>query len=408
MDDLSVAVTDAWTAIDAASQIRPGDTVALTAGSRGITDIDVVLRILVDRVRAAGGDPFVVPAMGSHGGATAEGQTAVLASVGITPERLGCEVRSAMDVVEVGRSPLGLPLWTDACAHDADHLLVVNRVKPHTLFSGAIESGLAKMLAIGLGKREGATAIHRAVDAHAWEVVLADVIPVLAARTRLLGGIALVERSDERTALVAGVAGDRILAEEPALLERAREWMPRLPFAEVDILFIDEIGKDISGSGLDPNVVGRKVAPPRDDRGAARATVRHLVVRGLSPATGGNALGMGLAEVCRSRVVAGADPVVTRVNALTSGNLRAAAAPIDLATDVEVLDALLPLLGGRPPSEARILWIRDTLHLDTVLASRPYLAEVRERADLEVRGIPAPLPFDADGNLPDHLPVDGG
>lgn len=403
VDDLAGAVAAALDDIGAPGRIRPGDSVAITGGSRGIRGIGDVLRTTVERVRALGGDPFVVPAMGSHGGATAEGQRRVLASLGLTPETLGCEVRSSMEVVDLGPSPAGAALWSDALAQAADHLIVVNRVKPHTLFSGPVESGLAKMLAIGLGKHVGATAMHRAVDEHGWEAVLADVVPTLAVRTRLLGGIALVERSDDRTARVAGVRGDRILDDEPALLDRAREWMPRLPFPEVDILLVDQIGKDISGSGLDTNVVGRK-ARPDGHRGGDGPHVRHIVVRGLTPATGGNALGLGLADLCRSRVLRQADPATTRTNALTSGNLAAAKIPVDLPSDAEILDAALALIGQRPPSQARILWIRDTVHLDEVLASRALLAEVGGRSDLRVHGEPGPLPFDAHGNLPDHLP----
>ncbi len=363
---------------------------------------------MVDRVRALGATPFLVPAMGSHGGATAEGQEAVLTGYGMTPEALGCEVRASMDVVDLGRSALGIPLLTDRAAHEADHLLVVNRVKPHTMFTGAVESGIAKMLVIGLGKHRGAATHHRAVTEHGWDAVLADVVPALVARTPLLGGVALVEGHDDRTALVAPVRADHLLDDEAPLLARARAWMPRLPFAEVDVLLVDRIGKDISGAGLDTNVVGRKDAlhDHRRPSTPAEVRVRVIAVRGLTEATHGNALGIGLAELCRSRVLDATDWEVTRTNALTAGDVAAAMVPVARATDAEVLATALPLIGLREPAQARVLWVRDTLHLDRVWASRALLDEAGDRPDLTVLGPPGPLPLDADGDLPDLLPLD--
>ncbi len=409
VDDVAAAVDAALDHLGVDGRIRPGDTVALTGGSRGIADITVALRAVVDRVHAWGAKPFLVPAMGSHGGATVEGQCRVLAGYGMTPEALGCEVRASMDVVSLGRSRLGIPLWSDRLAHAADHLLVVNRVKPHTMFTGPIESGIAKMFMIGLGKHRGAATYHRAVIEHGWDAVLADVVPTLVTRSSLLGGIALVEGHDDRTALVAGISADRILDEEPGLLRQAREWMPRLPFAPVDVLLVDRIGKDISGAGLDTNVVGRKEALPGDARppnATMPATqVRVIAIRDLSPGTHGNALGLGLAELCRSRVLAQADWTATRTNALTAGHVAAAKVPLDLAADAELIATALPLIGLREPAQARILWIRDTLHLDRVWASQALLEEAGARSDLEILSAPAPLPLDADGNLPDLLPA---
>lgn len=401
--DVPAAVAATLEVLDVAGRIRPGDTVALTGGSRGIADVVPALRTVVERVRALGATPFLVPAMGSHGGATAEGQRAVLAGYGMTPEALGCEVRASMDTVDLGPSPRGLPVLTDRLAHEADHLLVVNRVKPHTMFSGPVESGIAKMLAIGLGKHRGAAAVHRAVADHGWDAVLVDVVPLLAARGHLLGGVALVEGHDDRTALVAPVAADRVLVDEPALLAAARRWMPRLPFPEVDVLLVDRIGKDISGAGLDTNVVGRK--EHLGVRGPSEVRVRVVAVRDLSPGTHGNALGIGLADLCRQRVLDAADWAATRTNALTAGHPEAAKAPIALATDAELLDVALPLVGLRAPADARVLWVRDSLHLDRVWASRALLDEATDREDLALAGPVEPLPWEASGDLPDLLPL---
>ena len=405
--DVPAAVGDALDALDLAGRVRPGDTVALTGGSRGIADGVPALRAVVERVRSLGAEPFLVPAMGSHGGATAAGQRAVLAGYGMTPEALGCEVRASMDTVDLGPSPLGLPVLTDRLAHEADHLLVVNRVKPHTMFRGPVESGIAKMLVIGLGKHRGAAAAHRAVVDHGWGAVLADLVPVLAARTRLLGGVALVEGHDDRTALVAPVRGGHVLEDEAPLLERARGWMPRLPVAEVDVLLVDRIGKDISGAGLDTDVVGRKhdPSPGGDAPEATDVRVRVVAVRGLSPGTHGNALGIGLADLCRQRVLDAADWAATRTNALTAGHPDAAKAPIALRTDGELLTTGLSLIGLRTPADARVLWIRDTLHLDRVWASRAVLDEAAGRDDLEVAGPVGPLPLGPDDDLPALLPL---
>lgn len=378
---------------------------AITGGSRGISDIPTVLRVLAGCIRDAGCEPFVVPAMGSHGGGTADGQLEVLQTYGMTSDALGCPIRSSMDTVEVATSTFGFPLLVDRCAAEADHVVVVNRVKPHTMFSGSVESGIAKMLTIGLGKHDGALVYHRAIVEHGWDAVIADAVPRVVDAASVLGGIAIVERSDERTAAIAPIAGDRILADEPALLARARSWMPRIPFAEVDLALVDRIGKDISGAGLDVNVIGRKGSlHAHHDDPAASTRIRHVAVRGLTTATRGNAIGVGLAELCRTRVLEQTDRATTRINALTAGDLPAAMTPIDFASDVEMVDASLALAGLRGPDQARVVWIRDTLHLDHLVASAALLAEASADPDLEVDAALGPLPFDEDGNLPDDLP----
>ena len=388
-------------------EVAPGASVAVTGGSRGITDGPLALATVVRHLQARGAAPFVVPAMGSHGGGTASGQEAVLASYGITEAGVGCPIRCGMDVVEVARSPLGFPLWQDRRAAEADHVVVVNRVKPHTMFTGRHESGLVKMLLLGLGKAEGAACVHRAILEHGWEAVLDDAVPRLLATTRLLAGVALVERSDERTARVAVLPPERWGTDEPALLDDARRWMPRLPFPAVDLLLLDRIGKDISGAGLDVNVVGRKqVAHPHAFE--AHGGPRTIAVRGLTAATRGNALGVGLAELVRSRVVREMDVAATRLNARTAGDLPAAMIPLDYETDRELVEVGLGLAGLRPPASARLVWARSTLDLGETLCSTALVAEAGSRPDLEVLGPPRPLPFDGQGNLPDDLPSEGG
>ncbi len=402
VEDVPAAVRETLESLDLGAKVRRGETVAITAGSRGIANLTLVLEEIVRHLRSLGAEPFIVPSMASHGGGTAEGQLRILSSYGITEESCGCPIRSSMEVVRVCDSKLGFPVLFDRNAFEADHVVVCNRVKPHTLFSGPIESGLLKMLMIGLGKRDGAGLYHRAILEHGFSAVLADVGAVLLERCGVLAGLALVERGDDQTARVEALPPERFFSDEPRLLEIARRLMPCLPFSEVDLLLIDEIGKNVSGSGLDTNVVGRKsslhhAAPEEPIR------VRFIAVRSLTRATHGNAVGIGAAEFCRSRVLREMDVAATRLNALTAGDLTAAMLPLDYETDAEILEAALPMIGLRPPAEARILWIRNTLQLAEVECSSVLLEEAGRQPGLEVASELRPLPLDREGNLPDRI-----
>lgn len=375
---------------------------AVAVGSRGITDLAAIVRAAVAHLRSLGLDPFVASAMGSHGGATAEGQRALLAGYDITAEGVGCPVRCEMATVEAGRSAIGVPVHLDRGVVEADHVVLINRIKPHTSLSGSVESGLAKMALVGLGNHDGAAAIHRATFDHAWDDIVEATLPVALSALGVLAGVAIIEDAHDRTALVEAVRGDAIAGREPALLERARGLLPRLPVADLDIILIDRIGKDISGTGFDTNVLGRKRAlhRPRPDE---TPRVGTIIVRSLSPASNGNALGLGLAELCRTRVVDAMDPEVTATNARTSGNLPAAMVPVHLASDRELLEACVARLGWRTLAEARICWIRDTLHLDEVACSATVVDEMRGKPRLKVDGPAWALPFDSRDNLPDLL-----
>ncbi|MGI8491523.1 MAG: lactate racemase domain-containing protein [Acidimicrobiales bacterium] len=402
VDDVAAEVTAGINTTDLATRVKPGQSVAITGGSRGITDIAVVLRTVAAHLRSLGAHPFVVPAMGSHGGGTAEGQVRVLESCGVSESTVGCPVRSSMEVVELGRCALGFRLWQDRLAAEADHLVVCNRVKPHTMFAGPVESGLAKMLLVGLGKQRGAAEVHRAVMEHGWEKVITVATPEVIERSALACGVAVVERSDERTARVAVLEPHEWTTQEPALLDQAREWMPRVPFPDVDLLLLDRIGKNISGAGLDTNVVGRKAnahPPPWVPHGG----IRCIAIRGLTTETQGNAVGVGLAELARSRVLREMDVASTRLNALTAGDLAPAMLPLDFETDREILDVAMGQLGLREPSRARLVWARNTLELTETLCSAALLEDAVQHC-LEVIGEPFALPFDEVGNLPDDLP----
>jgi hypothetical protein len=382
------------------TKLRFGQSVAITAGSRGIANIVAILRAAAKYLTSLGARPFVVPAMGSHGGGTAEGQREVLRSYGITEESLGCPVRASMETVVVARAVEGFPIHFDRLAFEADHVLVCGRVKPHTMFAGPIESGLMKMLLIGLGKCEGAKIYHRAIQDYSFEHIGRSVADEVLRKCRILAGLAIVENAYDETALIEAVPPERFEAREKELLVLARRWLPRLPFRQVGVLVIDRIGKNISGVGFDANVVGRKF---NDHRAVEDEwpKVKRICLRGLTPESHGNAIGIGMAEFCRGQLLRETDRQATRLNALVSGHVSAAMPPLDYETDREMLEAALSTIGLAEPHEAKLLWIANTLDLAEVECSQAYLDEARQRADLEVLADPRPLPLDAAGNLPE-------
>ncbi len=380
-------------------KVRPGQSVAITASSRGIANIAVIIGAIVEFFKAIGAKPFVVPAMGSHGGGTAEGQRQLIESYGMTEAFLGCPIRSSVETVVVGHAREGFPIHFDRTAYEADHVVVCNRVKPHTGFVGDIESGLMKMLLIGLGNCAGATIYHRAIRDYSFGQIICSAAGEVLGRCPILAGLAIVENAYDETACIAAVRPEEFESREKELLALARRLLPRLPFDEVDVLLVDRIGKNLSGTGMDPNAIGRKF----NDHKAMPdelPKVNRIAVRGLTSQSHGNAIGLGMAEFCRSQLLAEIDREATRLNGLISGHISAAMTPLDYPSDREMLAAALGTIGLREPAEAKVLWIADTLHLGEVECSTAYLAEARERSDLEVVSQLRPLPFDGEGNLP--------
>jgi len=411
VEDVAVEVDTQLKRLVLHEKIRPGQTVAITGGSRGIANIATILRAIVDHCKKLGARPFVVPAMGSHGGGTAEGQQRLLESYGVTEAALGCPIRSSMETVVVGQAKEGFPICFDRLAFKADHVVVCNRIKPHTGFAGSIESGLMKMLLIGLGKAEGAAVYHRAIRDFSFEQIIRSVAGEVLQRCHILAGVGIVENAYDQTGRIVAVLPEEFETREKELLQLAKQWLPRLPFPQTDILVIDRIGKDISGTGLDPNVVGRKF----NDHVAVEnewPKVRRICLRGLTEATHGNAIGFGIAEFCRSQILRQMDVEATRLNGLTSGHISAVMTPLDYETDVAMLDAAFSTIGLAKPPDVRMIWIADTLHLGEVECSAAYLDEARQRDDLEILTDLRPLPFNAAGNLAlpcvlSHLEVEG-
>jgi hypothetical protein len=377
--------------------------VAIALGSRGITDFVPAAQAIVDVVLELDAKPFVIPAMGSHGGATAAGQTGVLATLGISEQTLGVPIDANMETVEVGSTELGVPLVTARAALDADHVILCNRVKPHTHFSGSIQSGLVKMLVIGLGKQRGAEVHHQTARDLDWSQVIQSVVPPLVEKIPVLGGIGLIEGPDGSTVRVAGLPASQFLSGEAELLAEADAYMHRLPFRQIDLLVIDRIGKNISGTGMDTNVVGRKRVRHGIDNDAD-ITITAIAARALTPETEGNAIGIGTATFCRSQIIRQMDIAKTRLNALTAMDPEAALLPLDYESDAEMLDAALPIVGRRSPSEARLVWIADTLHIHELVCAASLAQEIHDHPDLDVVGDPFHIEFDAHGNVtPDFV-----
>ena len=379
-------------------QILPNQTVAITAGSRGIAHIGQITRAVVDHMKGLGAKPFIVPAMGSHGGGTAAGQTQLLEHYGITAEKMGCELRASMETVIVDRTPHGIPVHFDKHASLADHVMIVGRVKPHTGFVGDVESGLHKMMLIGLGKHEGAKIYHRAIADYSFMEIITAVAASVIARCRVVGGLAIVENAYDETAMIEAVPPARFLEREKELLKLAIQWLPRLPFPVADLLIIDQIGKNISGTGLDTNVVGRKYS---DHAATDRDTVRckRIFVRGLTEETHGNATGIGISEFTNQRTADAIDRKITAINCITGLHPTAAMIPIAYETDREAISQALHTCGLVEPPNAKVIQIKDTLHLADVLVSEKYLDDLPGRNDLERLSEPEEMAFDADGNL---------
>ncbi len=378
------------------SRVQPGSSVAVGVGSRGIGQISEVVRAVVDELKDRGYRPFVVAAMGSHGGATAEGQRAILAGYGITSESMGVEVRTDMDTVEVGTSPIGLPIYFDRNAFEADALIVVNRVKPHTDFRGRIESGLVKMMVIGLGKRQGAEQVHK-LGLRGLTEVMPAVGRILIEKTPLSLGLAILENAYEEPAEIVAVEPEDFFEVEPRLLDRARELMGRLPFDQIDVLVVGELGKNYSGSGLDPNVIGRLLIETAAD--FERPTITRIAVLDLSPESHGNAVGVGLADLTTERLVSQIDPEPMRVNVLTASFLERARVPIALPTDRDVLSTALETCWRSDPDQVRLVLIPNTLELQTLWISPALESEVQAHSQLERRGEFEAIPFLDDGSL---------
>ena len=372
----------------------PSGSVAVGVGSRGVGGIAEVVGALVGALKENGAEPFVVPAMGSHGASTAEGQAEVLRHLGVDEEAVGCPIRATMETVKVGETPSGVAVYMDRNAYEADGVIVVNRIKPHTAFRGTVESGPTKMLAIGLGKQRGAHSVHSA----GWDAIH-ETIPqaarVAVGTGRVAFGLAVLENADEEPYRVAVIPAGGLEEAEAPLLEEAKKNLLRLPFDEMDVLVVDEIGKNISGDGADPNVTGRYATTAA----SGGPKIERVVFLGLTEETGGNANGLGAADVVTERLASAMDRPSTYMNALTSTTPAPVKTPMVMPTDRMALAAALTMCAGVSPTGARIVRVRNTLKLRRMWVSEAMLPTVEKDENLRVVEGPRPMDFGEDGSL---------
>jgi hypothetical protein len=381
------------------ASVPDGGEVAIGAGSRGIANLPAIVRGVVAGVRDRGYEPFVFPAMGSHGGATAEGQREKLNTLGVSEASVGCEIRATMTVETVGETPeRGVPVYADENAVAADGIVMVNRIKPHTDFGGEVESGLSKMLVIGMGKQKGAKMAHDwAVD---WSLrnMLPEITSQLLDALPVAGGVAVVEDEHDDTTLIEGVPASGFLERERELLEIAYERMPTLPFDGLDVLVVDRIGKDVSGQGMDTNVTGRRhftINEPEPES----PDVKRIYLRGFTAKTKGNAMGMGQADFAHRDVRENIAPSKALINAITASTVRSVRLPPVVENDRAGLLGALGTIGPVDGDEARVLRVTDTMRLQRCYASAPLIETARERDDLRVVAEPGDIAFDDDGDF---------
>ncbi len=382
--------------------LKPGASVAVAVGSRGITGLSRVVGAVIEQLTKAGAQPFIVPAMGSHGGATPDGQIEILSEYGVTEKAMGVPIRASLDVQKIGTTEDGVDVFFSSEALKADGVIVINRVKPHTDFSSdTLGSGILKMLVIGLGKREGAANFHAATTRFGYERVIRTAARLALQNTPILCGVALVENQLHDTDTLAVLPREEIESKEAELFVRSKKLLPRLPFDEMDLLIVDQLGKNISGAGMDPNVTGRSVEGPSTKLGGKDAgpVIRRLFVRDLTPETHGNAVGLGLADFATTRLVKGMDRNSTYINSLTALKPQTAKIPIHFDTDREVIERALASLALADFRTARIVRIANTLSLEKLEVSENYAEAIRAREDLEASDVAAEMRFDPEGNL---------
>ncbi len=395
LEHLEREIHQALSALPLTKEKLRGRRIAISAGSRGIANLREIARALCNWVKAQGGHPFVFPAMGSHAGATAEGQRKILEDYGVTANYVGAEICSSMESVLVGRTPEGFEVFMDRNAWEADGVLVMNRVKPHTDFSGKIESGLLKMMAVGMGKIEGARECHRWSWKHGYEKVIRSMSAVTLSSGKVITGVAVMENELHQIAAVRAAPPEGVVAMEEEALRLARSLVARIPTSNLHLLIVDELGKNISGAGMDTKTIGRGVelSPGEAPR------IDMIYVRDLTPESAGNAAGVGFADVIHERLYRKIDLQKTYVNVITSLNPPAARLPIYLPSDREALRVALGYLGSPDPAEQRIAWIRNTLNLDRIAISERLAREITRLDGWRLAPEPLAPEFDSVGNL---------
>ena len=396
--DVAGEVRRQWQQSAIAKRIKPGDRIAVGCGSRGIRHIGLIVKTTVEALQELGARPFIVAAMGSHGGATPEGQRELLASYQIDEEHLGVPVKTEMDSQQIGTNSWGEPVWWDRNALAADGVVTISRIKPHTDFRGQYESGIVKMCVIGLGKREGASQHHR----WGWKGLkdmMVESCQTILEKTRFLGGLAILENANEETAELRVVDRDELLDVEPGLLGRSRDLMGKIPFDELDVLVVGEIGKNYSGAGIDPNVVGRLLIEAAPELETNKPKITRMCCLDLSPESHGNATGVGIADLTTDRLLNAIDPVPFRMNNLTARFLLRSKLPLSFPTDREVIENAVDTCWQPIPERLKFAIIPNSLEVAELWVSKALADVARSNAHLAVGGEGRPVPFDAAGDL---------
>lgn len=394
--DIEASVQSQLQSINLNSRIRAGQTIGITAGSRGITNIVNILREIVKTVKDAGARPVLIPAMGSHGGGTPEGQLAILHKLGITEESMGTTIIPETEGILLGYTNEGTPVYINRAALNCDGIIVVNRVKPHTSFHGPVESGIHKMIAVGLGGPAGAEAIHRA-GAPALSKIIPEIAKEIMKRVPIIMGMAIIENAYEETQLIASVLPEELWEKETLLLEKARQAMPSLPINEIDLLIVDQMGKNFSGTGMDTNIIGRLRIQGMPEPESPK--IKRIAVLDLSPESNGNANGIGLADFTTRRLVDKIDFKNTYKNTLTATFTQRAMIPITLKNDREVISIALQSIGHLDFQKAKIIRIKNTLNLTEIQVSSSVLDEILANPRVQLIKKPAEMEFDSSGNL---------
>ncbi|MDQ0199358.1 nickel pincer cofactor-dependent isomerase, group 22 [Neobacillus ginsengisoli] len=379
--NISGTISEQFNFVKADEKIKPGMEIAITVGSRGIANIPLIVKSVADEIKMRGATPFIIPAMGSHGGATAEGQIEVLEGLGVTEVTTGCEIRSSMDVVKIGETSAGIPVYIDQHAYKADGIIIMGRVKPHTDFKKDIESGVLKMASIGMGKHKQALALHT-YGIEGIRDMMPEVGKEVIRKSNTLFGVAIVENAHEETAIIEVIETERIEEREKELLVKAFELMPSLPVDQMDILVVDEIGKNYSGTGMDTNIIGRiRVLGVEEPK---KPIIKYVIASNLSEASHGNALGIGLADLTTKRLFEKIDFQKMNENVVTSTFLDRAKIPIVLENDREALNAALRANWGIASEEARIVRVPNTLHIGELFVSEVIYNELKNKENIEV------------------------
>ncbi|MFL6517836.1 hypothetical protein QF028_004254 [Neobacillus sp. B4I6] len=394
IDDLGTTLKEQLQQVHIQKKVQPGMEIAVAVGSRGLDRLVEITEVTVKFLKDLGAKPFIVPSMGSHGGATAEGQREVLAHLGVTEESVGCEIRSSMDVVKISELPNGLPVYVDKFASEADGIVVINRVKPHTAFRGPVESGIMKMISIGLGKQKGAEACHQMGFKYMAENVPA-MAKIIMEETPILFGVATVENAFDKVAIIDVLTPEEIINREHELQKQAKELLPKLFFDQLDVLVIDEIGKNISGDGMDPNITGRYPTP----YASGGPEVNKMAVLDVTHQSEGNANGVGTADFTTQRLIDKMDKEGTYANGLTSTVVAPTKIATTLPNDKQAIQAAIKTCNILDFRNVKLVRIKNTLVLSEIEVSEPLLEYVKQHPNMELSSDLYDIPFNENGNL---------